>query len=1123
MPGDYTRFRFSPLKDASGIMLQQGSMILDQDWNELVEIIDRHGRAETLDTMGRAVAPKENAGFDIEIAGGNSLTIGPGRMYVDGMPAENHGAGTPQYDDKLDETPGSQPVPFQSQPYFPAGLTLPQPNPFTIPADNQPFLVYLDVWKREATSLQAPDIVDSAVGVGTATRLQTVWQVKILPGIGNSVNCSTPDAQVKGWADATARSAGQLTTAAAGVPLATDPCTIPPNGGYRGTENRTYRVEIHTPGPFGTAQFKWSRNNASVATRIVAVDSSRTVLTVVRTKRDSVLRFAPGSWVEVTDDSHEFASLPGEMHQVASVDDVNLTITLKTPLAAGAFDPNSPDRHMRVVLWDQSGIVRDPNNNKIVDVDSNGGLIPAQQNTTIVLEDGIQVTFTLDSAVAGGRFQEGDHWIFAARTADASIETLTNAPPRGIHHHYCRLAVVSFPNNKSDCRTFWPPDFAEGCECTACVTADDHNKGTFTIQMAIDQVKSTGGRVCLAPGIFNLQVKSGDRTIENGLTISGAQALRITGHGPTVLLAPPPDPKTSQPAILIDGSSSITFEDLTLVVAPGTPSTKQLTGAPAAPPVLNPGIMIQNSSFVTIRRCGFVSLGNKVPQNPAIAVGGFVWQTSIVENFITFSAVNADGTGSIGPGTGIAHLPTYADSPNILLITFDLYIRNNFIQSGSNCIYLDSLSYHAWQLGITENFMGPSGMAGITVAGLGLPAPESRIEITGNEVVGTGDGIVCGVGAARIENNDVLCLTAGQTQGDGIVLDVPLLPATLDGCQVVGNRITGVGGIGINISAQLGSAVIRENIIENAGAGGIVMTGYIIDPRTTPSSAQHLSVTGNQLLGLVPAVSNPLVAKSNLAIGILLQFVPVAEIEGNVVKNLGMDTQGNTSRVGIGVVACNSVRVSGNQIINIGPSTVTVGPSAGISIVGPPFDRAEVTGNTVRRTDSGKQGDFTSLWRGIYIGPLTNFASASNFTLVSTAGNRFAIIAALSIFEVNQGAQMVLVRGNFLDAFGFGPAAEIEAAGACTFSDNQCFLTGYRVPTVSIRAQDIVASANYVRTGMPGGAVAGAAESIRLATNTPQRAQEGSVILGNITDRGITINGHDLSNTQWNALNVAAL
>src|SRR4029077_385465 len=44
--------------------------------------------------------------------------------------------------------------------------------------------------------------------------------------------------------------------------------------------------------------------------------------------------------------------------------------------------------------------------------------------------------------------------------ADAWMEPLEEAPPRGIHRHYSRLAVVKLPDTVSDdCRVLWPPPF----------------------------------------------------------------------------------------------------------------------------------------------------------------------------------------------------------------------------------------------------------------------------------------------------------------------------------------------------------------------------------------------------------------------------------------------------------------------------------------------------------------------------------------------------------------------------------------------------------------------------------------------------------------------------------------
>jgi hypothetical protein len=455
MAGDYTRFRYDPLKDTTGILMQQGRVLLDQDWNEYVQLQDRRWRAETMDIMGRAVVPINTpTGFQIGIAPGPppNLTIGIGRMYVDGLQPENHGTDPTKYDPILGEVIGTLPVRYDKQPYF--------PNPPALPTDEKPHLVYLDVWERELTYLEDSGLIDQAVAVDTGTRLQTVWQVKVLADTPVNTDCSTPPQNVPSWLAATAPSAGRLTTAAAGVPSSTDPCIVPANGGYRGSGNRCYRVEIHTPGPMGTAQFKWSRDNASVATAVTGINAALDTLTVVLTKRDSVLRFQPNDWVEVTDDFRYFQGVSGEMRQVAVVDDVNLTIQLKAPpLPAGptGFGATDPKRHTRVIRWDQSGIVRDPVGNVIVDVDTNGGLIPVPTaGTTIVLEDGIQITFSIDSAIPVGAFRPFDYWIFDARVVDASVEILTKAPPRGILHHYAWLGFVTLPSTVTDCRQPFP-------------------------------------------------------------------------------------------------------------------------------------------------------------------------------------------------------------------------------------------------------------------------------------------------------------------------------------------------------------------------------------------------------------------------------------------------------------------------------------------------------------------------------------------------------------------------------------------------------------------------------------------------------------------------------------------
>jgi len=509
MSGDYSRVRFDPRIDLSGVLMQQGRVQLDSDWNEWVSVLDRRLRAESVDTFGvhvtpgitgvAVVSPQTPDAFKIEVAGGN-ITIGRGRMYVDGLLAENHGGGASEFDPVLAELRGITALAYNQQPYFPAPPALP---------GGGPHLAYLETWPREITHLQQPNLVESAVGVDTTTRVQTVWQVRLLANI-DGANCTTPDATVAGWQTLILPSGGRMSIKAEGVPPDLDPCELPPSGGYRGLENQLYRVEIHDGGTVGTAMFKWSRDNASVASNVVEIVSqtaTNTELKLASLGRDAVLRFNTGDWVEILDDRRELSGENGDpalrrgVMRKISVDDAKQTISFSPALPANLIPGGGLDtldsRHTRVRRWDQKGTVRDASNNVIVNLDAAGstGLIPVPAaGVWVVLENGIQIQFSLDHS--GGGFHCGDYWVSAARTNDTSVETYTQAPPRGIHRHYARLAIVTFPDDETDCRVKWPPECG-GC-CTVNVAPGEN------IQSAIDSLPDEGGCVCLKTGVHNI-------------------------------------------------------------------------------------------------------------------------------------------------------------------------------------------------------------------------------------------------------------------------------------------------------------------------------------------------------------------------------------------------------------------------------------------------------------------------------------------------------------------------------------------------------------------------------------------------------------------------------------------
>lgn len=512
MGHDFSRINHDPWNDYLGVLLQQGRPLTDADWNAFVSAISRRVHAGALDTVGAAVVPGQtpDAFKIVAVAGG--LTIGVGRIYIDGLLAENHGQGERRWEPHLAELRGEDPVPYDAQPYLPRALELPT---------TAPYIVYVDVFQREVGPLQDSRLIDKALGVDTAVRLQTVWQVRTLAELATGTKCSTPLQAIEPWTRATAPSAGRLTTATGEVKDEPDPCLVAPAGGYKGAENQLYRVEVHEGGSLGEATFKWSRDNASIQARVLRLpDLTHVVLDSIG--KDDVLRFSGGNWIEIVDDALELAGGPGLLRRIAldGVDEATHTLTLMQPLPATAFsvDANgtpTSDLHLRAKRWDQSGRVKRTDGSEYTDLDAagDGHIVIPSDGTQLLLENGVLVSFGLSDA--GGVFRPGDFWTFAARAADASLELLEQAPPQGIHHHYAKLAVVT-PTEEGliveDCRKHWPP---ASC-CTIVVRPGED------IQHALDSLPTQGGCVCL---------KAGEHFIESTLHIARPHVL-LHGESP---------------------------------------------------------------------------------------------------------------------------------------------------------------------------------------------------------------------------------------------------------------------------------------------------------------------------------------------------------------------------------------------------------------------------------------------------------------------------------------------------------------------------------------------------------------------------------------------------------------
>jgi hypothetical protein len=1047
MAGDYTRFRYSPLKDTTGVQMQQGRVLLDQDWNEYVQLQDRRWRSETMDIMGRAVVPADTPnGFEILI-GGTSFTIGVGRMYVDGLQPENHGVDPAdptkrKYDWTLGEFVGLAPIPYEKQPYL--------PNPPALPTDTNPHLVYLDVWERELTYLEDFGLIDQAVAVDTGARLQTVWQVKVLAD-STGIDCSTPPINVA----ALAPSAGRLTTAAAGVPASSDPCIVPANGGYRGSGNRCYRVEIHNGGPMGTAQFKWSRDNASVATSVTGINAGLDTLTVVLTKRDSVLRFQPNDWVEVTDDFRYFAGLPGEMRQVAVVDDVNLTIKLKTTLPVGEFDATNPDRHTRVIRWDQSGIVRDPIGTVIVDVDTNGGLIPVPAaGTTIVLEDGIQITFGIDATMPVPSFLALDYWMFDARVIDASIEILTQAAPRGIVHHYAWLAFVTFPAGPANnCRIPWPPSSGGSCDCTVCVSAASHNSGALTIQSAVNQVSAAGGKICLGPGTY---------LITAPVAITASSNIEISGHGLPSLVAT--GFTDSLPIFQIDGCSDINIHDVSFVGP---------AAGPNQPPVL--GIAASNSLFTRIYRClftGFSSATGAAPGPTSMSLGvglsGFIWGALVQDSFFNNTQV---GIGAVTSGNATA-----------AFIGESSIERNQMICTTAGFEFDDpKLVPQFLDVSFTAN--GVTSPVGFAFGGQGLDivVDSNTFNVTAAitvVAVTASMAIACSGSQLRISNNQIFG-ALGTPGLDGIVLTGHVMYGT----QITGNQIDGLAGTGIFVRRR--TILMQTNIFGNQ----LLALGDAGFQMQRGSFAIDLNITANAMtfVGLAPG-------PGSFPAGILCNSLVLnVNINENIIEAVGPEPNLSSPRAGIWVLEGVDVRIGGNRVIDIGPQGA-VNVSAGVfpfAILG----RLDIVDNEIRRASLPSLNGDASQWSALLIGLVLGFINVRG-NMLESFGSEATVLLALAgscIFTENQV---------FLD----NPVAPTSTTLAVQL--------GARIRDTSLVGA-IVASNNLVQTPIVP-AVAKTSQIVMILN--PASIDKTVTVLGNITTGDIQVNGSLLA-APWLPLN----
>ncbi|MEQ8651690.1 MAG: DUF6519 domain-containing protein [Kiloniellales bacterium] len=1067
MSFDLSRMSFDPLKDYLGVVMQQGRVQLDADWNEAVQQITRRVQAEALDTLGPAVVPRETAdGFLITLSGA-SFDIGAGRIYVDGLLAENHQEQPIAWDRRLAEERGTGAVDYLNQPYL--------PNPPGLPDQGAPYLVYLDVWRRAVTPLQDPELVEKAVGVDTTGRMQTVWQVKILEDIGN-ITPATPEDQIPGWLEETHPSSGRLSTRTGDPPDDPDPCLLPPAAGYRGLENQLYRVEIHDGGDQQTATFKWSRDNATVTATVTAIPELGRIL-VDSIGRDEVLRFNDGDWIEILDDEMELKNRPGLIRRIqlgGGVDAAARSLSLEEELPAGSFPVDGqglpdPTRHTRIRRWDQAGMVREADGSDHHDLDlaTSSGVIPLPAaGSEVFLEDGILVSFDLEPT--GESFdpvyKSGDYWLFAARSADASLEILDRAPPLDTHHHYAKLALVDGNGNANDCRVLWPPVIVgESCDCTVCVHPESHNDGSATIQQAIDAIAAEGGTICLSAGTYR---------INEPLRIANAGSIRIRGQGWRSILMG----ETPGDMVTIVDSIGVALENLTVISSAGQGGSASTIAA-------------NNVSLLEVTRCNLMNVAVGDATSRAIQLTGYALVVTIRDSVLLAER------GIEGP-TG--------EDP---LGTLNVKLENCICLCTQRAVSFEGMTFHLNQTRVRDCLLMGSQQGALVFTGAVL-AGDLRIE--DNAIMTNSDGIVAGVDGLRILSNDIYGNDEGR-DGSGIVLVTGLIPTGIDKVQVIGNCISRRGGHGIAVRTQLDRAMVKQNQIDRVEGAAFVME--------EGGGARLLSFENNQ----IERANGRLNAEGSLAAGIFLQAVGRGDIKDNVLSFVARNSDGASLRGGLITVACQELSIVGNRLFAIGPDSFG-GLTAGVAAIGPAI-RVAVDGNSISRSDQAPQNLSVADWRALVIGlgPSSSpgagvEAAAANVSSVLVAGgavlaglrNSVAFATAERLTILQPILDSVSVSGNYL----FGEAAAqafvfLRGARGILMTGNDCngvTQTPRAQPVVAALEADTVAASNNRMIGL------GDLDSMTVQSQT-------FTVLGNISSGNIRVNGSALP-APWAALNV---
>jgi hypothetical protein len=507
MKGDFSRRSYDPRKHYSAVLQEQGRLLTDADLEEEHRILSGAHERAAADLIGGCGGPIGAAGFDVTSPDGIRLALSDGRYYAAGKLVVNEEA--VDYTDQPDrfaddiawppppgryaivldvwrrlvialDDPTIREVALGGPTTAAREKTIWQARHRSVPANwtcadelpPAPGTTGAMAARAEPEQLVAtPCLVPPLAGyTGLENQL---YRVEVFtPGPGLDV-ATAPTLTVVGFPVGTTNQIELSLADAAGLTVddvlevvRTGLGTDPMDAAFAQVADVSGAVVTLTSrlpefAPTDTvvlrpaaASVVFSRENGSVVTGIGQIDGFE--VTVTDLGPDDILGFAPGQWVELTDDAIELERRPRQLRQIEAIDTDRLVVTLRTtpdPLALMASGV-IPERHPKLRRWD--GV--------------RGITFKADGSGWIHVENGIQIRF-----VAGG-YLSGDYWHLPARAAivdaaSGNIEWPQNGAaaaelaPLGVRHDFCALAVVDVTIAAGvphvtvvrDCRNLFPP------------------------------------------------------------------------------------------------------------------------------------------------------------------------------------------------------------------------------------------------------------------------------------------------------------------------------------------------------------------------------------------------------------------------------------------------------------------------------------------------------------------------------------------------------------------------------------------------------------------------------------------------------------------------------------------